>query len=109
LFSDPNYQTLAGMDAGVFGADKAVAPAGGSTPAAPKPPTQGGMGKKYLIISSNIQFLAGTHDPNYQTLAGMDAGVFGADKAKPAGGGGGAAPAAPKTPAQGGIGNSLII
>ena len=49
--------------------------------------------------------IAGTHDPKYQTLAGMGGDCFGADKA--AGVGGGAAPAppggGPKAPAVGGI------
>uniref|UniRef100_A0A914YNZ0 Uncharacterized protein n=1 Tax=Panagrolaimus superbus TaxID=310955 RepID=A0A914YNZ0_9BILA len=49
--------------------------------------------------------LAGTYDPNYQTLAGMGQDCFGADKAGNAGGGGGgAAPGgAPKAPAAGGV------
>ncbi|KAK5985837.1 hypothetical protein GCK32_018165 [Trichostrongylus colubriformis] len=49
----------------------------------PRPPTQGGI--------------AGTYDPNYQTLANIQGDVFGADKK------GGPAPAPPKPPAQGGI------
>ena len=46
--------------------------------------------------------IAGTHDPNYQTLAGMGGDCFGADKAAS---GGAAAPAGagPKAPAAGGI------
>ena len=41
----------------------------------------------------------GTHDPNYQTLAGVGGDCFGADKAGGGGGGGGG----PKAPAAGGI------
>lgn len=50
--------------------------------------------------------MAGTHDPNYQTMAGMNGDqCFGNDKAGGAGGGGGAAPAgAPTPPAAGGMG-----
>uniref|UniRef100_A0AC34QDA2 Uncharacterized protein n=1 Tax=Panagrolaimus sp. JU765 TaxID=591449 RepID=A0AC34QDA2_9BILA len=55
------------------------APAGGggaaaANPNGPRPPPQGGI--------------AGTHDPNYQTMAGLGQDCFGADK-----GGGGGAPA----------------
>ncbi|VDM13430.1 unnamed protein product [Wuchereria bancrofti] len=69
---DPNYQTLAGIGADIFGGDKQIA--GGFSPSPvvlPKVPTQGGM--------------VGTHDPNYQTLAAVGADIFGEDKA---GGGG---------------------
>ena len=48
---DPAYQTLAAVNADVFGADKAAG---------------GGQPKK----------MAATHDPAYQTLAGMDNNVF---------------------------------
>lgn len=41
----------------------------------------------------------GTQDPNYQTLAGIGADVFGQDKAA---GGGGEGGAGPKAPAGGG-------
>uniref|UniRef100_A0AC34GKC1 Uncharacterized protein n=1 Tax=Panagrolaimus sp. ES5 TaxID=591445 RepID=A0AC34GKC1_9BILA len=65
-----------------------AAPSNAAAPAAadgPKVPAAGGI--------------AGTHDPNYQTLAGMGQECFGADKA---GGGGAAAPApaadGPKVP-----------
>ena len=49
--------------------------------------------------------MAGTHDPNYQTMAGIAGDAFGADKAAGGGGGGGAAAApgaGPKAPGAGG-------
>lgn len=44
--------------------------------------------------------MSGTHDPNYQTMAGVAGDAFGPDKKKagggaPAGGGGGGGPKAP--------------
>uniref|UniRef100_A0A915Q7B8 Ras-GEF domain-containing protein n=1 Tax=Setaria digitata TaxID=48799 RepID=A0A915Q7B8_9BILA len=48
--------------------------------------------------------IAGTFDPNYQTMAGLGNDVFGADKEGVGGTGGGAAVAnVPKAPTQGGI------
>ncbi|PIO76556.1 hypothetical protein TELCIR_01385 [Teladorsagia circumcincta] len=64
-----------------------AAPASPAQPPAPKPPAQGGV--------------AGTYDPNYQTLAGVQGDVFGADKKKPAANGG---PPAPQKPA---VGNQM--
>uniref|UniRef100_A0A7E4VFZ6 WD_REPEATS_REGION domain-containing protein n=1 Tax=Panagrellus redivivus TaxID=6233 RepID=A0A7E4VFZ6_PANRE len=79
-----------------FGGDKAGGAGGGAPPGGGlKAPAAGGI--------------AGTHDPNYQTLAGMGQDCFGNDKAAGGGGGGGGgfAPAAggagPKAPAAGGI------
>lgn len=69
---------MANVGGECFGADKKK-DAGG-----PKAPAAGGM--------------AGTHDPNYQTLAGVGGECFGADKK----GGGGGGPAAPK-PGAGGM------
>ena len=50
---------------------------------------------------------AATHDPNYQTLAGIGPDCFGADKKGGAGagggGGGGAGGAPPKPPTKGGM------
>uniref|UniRef100_A0A183GFL7 Sugar ABC transporter substrate-binding protein n=1 Tax=Heligmosomoides polygyrus TaxID=6339 RepID=A0A183GFL7_HELPZ len=61
---------LAGVQGDVFGPDKKAegggAPGGGAAPAPAIKPGAGGM--------------AGTFDPNYQTLAGMNADVFGKDK-----------------------------
>lgn len=85
---DPNYQTLAGVQGDVFGPDKKAegggAPGGGAAPAPAIKPGAGGMagesrrnfGKGYI---PNFVYL-GTFDPNYQTLAGMNADVFGKDK-----------------------------
>lgn len=56
LFQDPNYQTLAGIGADVFGGG---AGGGGARPPAPGRP-----------------ILAATADPNYQTLAGIGGDVF---------------------------------
>ena len=95
---DPNYQTLAGMGQDCFGADKAGGGGGGGAGAAgggPKAPAAGmsmfGVKKLYtiLIFSGGI---AGTHDPNYQTLAAVGGDAFGADKKVAGGGGGGAGP-----------------
>ncbi|CAD6191791.1 unnamed protein product [Caenorhabditis auriculariae] len=79
----PTGRNDAQTPTGDEGGDKA---AGGG----PKAPAQGGV--------------AGTHDPNYQTLAGIGNDCF---QNKPAAGGGGggfaAAAAGPRAPAQGGI------
>ncbi|KAK6044206.1 hypothetical protein COOONC_18289 [Cooperia oncophora] len=56
--------------------DEAPGAASPAAPPAPKPPAVGGI--------------AGTHDPNYQTLAGVGGDIFGADKK-----GGGDAPNLP--------------
>uniref|UniRef100_A0A1I7TQZ0 Dauer Up-Regulated n=1 Tax=Caenorhabditis tropicalis TaxID=1561998 RepID=A0A1I7TQZ0_9PELO len=82
---DPNYQTLAGVDANVFQEKGgAAAPAAGGAAPAAGAPKAGGPG------------MAATHDPNYQTLAGIGNDCFDKkDGAKPAAGGA-AAPAAPK-------------
>ncbi|KAK6009938.1 hypothetical protein OSTOST_25103, partial [Ostertagia ostertagi] len=63
----------------------------------PKAPAQGGV--------------AGTYDPNYQTLAGVQGDVFGADKKKPAPNAAAPAAAGPQKPAVGNImaGRSLAI
>ncbi|CAJ0606544.1 unnamed protein product [Cylicocyclus nassatus] len=72
---DPNYQTLANIQGDVFGADKAAgvgaAAAGKGDVPAPAAPLQ---------IKPGTGGVAGTYDPNYQTLAGMNADVFGKDK-----------------------------
>ncbi|VDP52026.1 unnamed protein product [Heligmosomoides polygyrus] len=77
-------------------AEKASTEGGGArpppppNPQAPKPPAVGGV--------------AGTYDPNYQTLANIQGDVFGADKKAAAGGGApGGAPQAPQKPATGGM------
>uniref|UniRef100_A0A914ZWN3 Uncharacterized protein n=1 Tax=Parascaris univalens TaxID=6257 RepID=A0A914ZWN3_PARUN len=87
--NDPNYQTLAGMDNdkifeerkkdGGNGDRAAAVP--GACGAGPKAPEKGGV--------------AGTFDPNYQTLAGVSADVFGEDKKK-AGDGRGEGPKVPE-------------
>ncbi|CAI5441743.1 unnamed protein product [Caenorhabditis angaria] len=89
---DPNYQTLAGVDGNCFG-NKAggAAPAGGAAaPAAggagPKAPTAGGQ-------------MAATHDPNYQTLAGLGNDCFANKGGGAAAGGGGGNPPPPAAPA----------
>uniref|UniRef100_A0AC34FP65 Uncharacterized protein n=1 Tax=Panagrolaimus sp. ES5 TaxID=591445 RepID=A0AC34FP65_9BILA len=105
---DPNYQTLAGVGGECFGADKAGGAGGGGAAAAPVAASPAANNGPKAPAAGGI---AGTHDPNYQTLAGMGQDCFGADKAGGAGGGGGAAPAAgggspgggPKAPAAGGI------
>uniref|UniRef100_A0A1I7TQY9 Secreted protein n=1 Tax=Caenorhabditis tropicalis TaxID=1561998 RepID=A0A1I7TQY9_9PELO len=80
---DPNYQTLAGVDANVFQEKGGAASPAAAAPAAGAPKA-GGPG------------MAATHDPNYQTLAGIGNDCFDKkDGAKPAAGGA-AAPAAPK-------------
>lgn len=48
------------------------------------------------------QIIEGTHDPNYQTLAGIGGDVFGADKKAAGGGGGGGGGGGPK-PGAGGM------
>ncbi|KAK0406447.1 hypothetical protein QR680_018577 [Steinernema hermaphroditum] len=79
----PAQDAAAGANKAPGGADKA--PAGAPVP---RPPTNGGG-------------MAGTFDPNYQTLNGVGGDCFGADKA--AGGDGGPPAGGPKPPAQGGI------
>ncbi|CAI2352126.1 unnamed protein product [Caenorhabditis sp. 36 PRJEB53466] len=88
---DPNYQTLAGVDANVFAQkDGGAKPAGGggapAAAAAAGAPKAGGPG------------MAGTHDPNYQTLAGIGNDCFEKKEggAKPAAGGAAPAAGAPK-------------
>ncbi|OZC08107.1 hypothetical protein X798_04899, partial [Onchocerca flexuosa] len=93
---DPNYQTLAGVGGEVFGEDKQrggggvpQAPIGGAPPpppvggAPPPPPPAGGVpptpagGGPQAPAGGGM---AGTYDPNYQTLAGMGGEIFGQDK-----------------------------
>lgn len=59
------------------------------------------------LTTPSYGYTTGTHDPNYQTLAGIGGDVFGADK-KAGGGGGGAAPGAPKPGAGGMAGESIV-
>ena len=99
---DPNYQTMAGMGQDCFGNDKAGGGAPVAAPGGPKAPAAGGIYFYFIFVFYNpFSGIAETHDPNYQTLAGMGQDCFGADKA--AGGGGGAAApgAGPKAPAAG--------
>ncbi|EPB75522.1 hypothetical protein ANCCEY_05388 [Ancylostoma ceylanicum] len=63
-------------------------PGPGGAPGAPKPP---------LPKAPAVGGMAGTHDPNYQTLAAVGGDMFGADKKA------GAGPAPPKPPAAGGM------
>ncbi|KAK6028944.1 hypothetical protein OSTOST_04953, partial [Ostertagia ostertagi] len=83
---DPNYQTLAGVQGDVFGADKKKPAPNAAAPAAagPQKPAVGNI-------------MAGTYDPNYQTLAGVQGDVFGPDKKK-------AAPPAAPTPQKPAVG-----
>ncbi|KAI6194766.1 hypothetical protein M3Y96_01159500 [Aphelenchoides besseyi] len=94
----PGDQPVTGASQPPGDTNNGASPAPAASPApvdGPKAPAGGGM--------------AGTHDPNYQTLAGMGPEVFGADKKAPA-----AAPAqpavannGPKAPAVGGIAGSI--
>lgn len=61
----------------------------------------------WLVFSFNHSDFCcyqGTHDPNYQTLAGVGGDIFGADKKA-----GGAAPAPPKPPAAGGMAGEIYF
>uniref|UniRef100_A0A0N4U659 HEME_HALOPEROXIDASE domain-containing protein n=1 Tax=Dracunculus medinensis TaxID=318479 RepID=A0A0N4U659_DRAME len=87
---DPNYQTLAGIDADIFGEDKKRDFGGFAAKGGPIQPYRGAAGiAGYLannglysstsFILSKLKPFPDTYDPNYQTLAGLP-DVFGADK-----------------------------
>ncbi|KAK6015359.1 hypothetical protein OSTOST_19217, partial [Ostertagia ostertagi] len=75
---DPNYQTLAGVQGDVFGPDKKESRSSSCSNTSEASRWRHGRMLRFILIDAH----SGTYDPNYQTLAGMNADVFGADKKK---------------------------